>query len=75
MVGTCGQAVVFLSSSVSYVRFDAQPRAQVAIGHVGRDDERRLVAIEADTDERQNVGMFELGHDESLVQELLFAVH
>ena len=67
MVRTCEQIVVFLNSSTPYIRSGAQSRAQVAVGHVGRDDERRFVVIEADADQRQHVGVLECGHDEAFV--------
>lgn len=44
--------------------------AQVAVLHVGQDDQRRALGREADPQQGEHVGVAEVLHDDALLQEL-----
>lgn len=54
----------------SYVAFVADEVAQVSVLHVGQNHQRRALGRQADTQQRQHVGVAEVLHDDALFQEL-----
>lgn len=44
--------------------------AQVTMLHVGQNHERRALRWQADTQQRENIGVAEVLHDDTLLQEL-----
>lgn len=50
--------------------FIADEVAQVAVLHVGQNHQRRALRWETDTQQRENVGVAEVLHDDPLLQEL-----
>lgn len=62
---------LFLPSTLStYVSLVTDEVAQVAVLHVGQDDQWRALGWEADPQQGEHVGVAEVLHDDALLQEL-----
>lgn len=57
-------------AATTYVSFISDEVAQISMLHVGQHDERRALAGQADSQQREYIGMAEVFHDDALLQEL-----
>lgn len=57
-------------AATTYVSFISDEVAQISMLHVRQHDERRALAGQADSQQREHIGMAEVFHDDALLQEL-----
>jgi hypothetical protein len=56
---------------MTYIGVVSDVGQEISVGHVWQDDEGHVVHAETDPDQRENVGVLEILHDQGLVQETL----
>lgn len=65
------KALVFYNVFIAaYMSFIADEVAKVAMFHVGQDHQWRALRWKADAQQRENIGVAEVFHDDTLLQKL-----